>query len=198
MIFVIVFFPAFRQQRRRGSNNSEFARPPQHTSPKLNKVNHISPFVQSPSDPVRSAIVHQNQQQNNACSHDQESNLQNSSHTTERQLTSPVITEDFSTDDDRHLRSPLLNEQQSANSHRGQSLESASREIRRIPSYQDAHLTTLQDNASESSRSASPFMNFASAVTSLVDQVNLMVERERSQRFLGNLIVNVNVLMSEF
>ncbi|VDD80853.1 unnamed protein product [Mesocestoides corti] len=39
--------------------------------------------------------------------------------------------------------------------------------------------------ASGSSRPPSPFLDFASAVTSLMQQVNLMVERERSQRFLG-------------
>ncbi|KAL5108348.1 Voltage-dependent calcium channel type A subunit alpha-1 [Taenia crassiceps] len=36
-----------------------------------------------------------------------------------------------------------------------------------------------------SSRPPSPFMDFASAVTSLMQQMNLMVERERSQKFLG-------------
>ncbi|EUB57745.1 Voltage-dependent L-type calcium channel subunit alpha-1D [Echinococcus granulosus] len=36
-----------------------------------------------------------------------------------------------------------------------------------------------------SSRPPSPFLDFASAVTSLMQQVNLMVERERSQKFLG-------------
>lgn len=36
-----------------------------------------------------------------------------------------------------------------------------------------------------SSRPPSPFLDFASAVTSLMQQVNLMVERERTQKFLG-------------
>ncbi|VDM20050.1 unnamed protein product [Hydatigera taeniaeformis] len=36
-----------------------------------------------------------------------------------------------------------------------------------------------------SSRPPSPFLDFASAVTSLMQQMNLMVERERSQKFLG-------------
>lgn len=31
----------------------------------------------------------------------------------------------------------------------------------------------------------SPFLDFASAVTSLMQQVNLMVERERTQKYLG-------------
>ncbi|VDL92503.1 unnamed protein product [Schistocephalus solidus] len=47
------------------------------------------------------------------------------------------------------------------------------------------HLNAPNEVPSESSRPPSPCMNFASAVTSLVQQVNLMVERERSQKFLG-------------
>nr|CDS32307.2 voltage dependent calcium channel [Hymenolepis microstoma] len=46
---------------------------------------------------------------------------------------------------------------------------------------------TNETSPAGSSLPPSPFLDFASAVTSLMQQVNLMVERERTQKFLGRL-----------
>ncbi|KAM7535837.1 hypothetical protein Aperf_G00000089186 [Anoplocephala perfoliata] len=47
-------------------------------------------------------------------------------------------------------------------------------------------------SAAGSSRPPSPFVDFASAVTSLMQQVNLMVERERTRKLLGRSSDNVD------